>query len=362
MIFISILIFIFILGILIFAHELSHFIAGRKAKAKIEEFCIGFPPRIYKKKKNGILYSIGIIPWGGFVKFFGDDPRDKRKGSFYQLSIGKRFWIIVAGVLANFLIAMFLYSVIFAIGFPQEITEKTSKEAKNVIVQIGMVAKASPAEKADIRMGDKIVSLSDNKKKIEPKEPEEIVEFIDQNKGKEIKIVLKRGNQEITKKVIPRKNPPKEEGSVGIALIKTGIIEYSWYESIFMGVKTTFVNTKLTIEGLYQVIKNAITGVPMREVPVAGPIGIGAFFIKLTELGFVYIINFTALLSLAFAILNILPFPALDGGRVLFLFIEKIKRKPVEPKVEYWTNAVGFAVLILLMIAITIKDIVYLFR
>lgn len=357
MVLVNIIIFIFIIGFLIFVHEFFHFLAAKKINAKVEEFCIGFPPRLYKKKVGETLYSIGIIPFGGFVNIFGDDPEDKRKGSFYKKPVMQRFQVIAAGVISNFLIAIILFSIVFFIGYPQVIEKKTPENAKDVNIQIIFIAKNSPAEKAGLLVGDKIILLSLKNNAIRPEEISEVQDFTQKNAGEKITLTIKRGEKIIQKIIKPRENPPENEGPIGIMLAKTGIIKYSFLESVLMGFKTTYRYTKLTIWSMGKVIKNAITRTTTPGLEFSGPIGVGGYFVKMADLGFVYIIHFTAVLSLGLAILNSLPFPALDGGRMVFLGIEKVKRGPVKPEIENYVNKIGLVLLIILMIVITIKDV-----
>ncbi len=359
MIFFSILIFVFILGLIIFIHEFCHFLAAKRTHAKVEEFCIGYPPRIYTKKKGETKYSIGLIPWGGFVKILGEDPTEERKeGSFYSLSFWQRFWIILAGVFSNFIFAIFLFSLAFYLGYPQPIeTEKESERIRDIRVQIIYVEKDSPAEKAGILPGDRILKIVSSEKVIFPKEVKEVQEFVRENIGKEILIGVERGSKKLTLKVVPRKPKSKNEGPTGVMLVKTGIIKYSLPEAFFLGVKASFQYTKITFWAFGRIVKDAIFRTKTPGLELTGPIGAGSFFSKIANLGWVYIIYFTALLSLSLAIFNALPLPPLDGGRLFFLIIDKIKRSPVSPKIEKMVNEVGVVFLIILAVVVAIKDI-----
>lgn len=357
MLFISILLFIVIIGFLIFAHEFFHFLAAKRAKVKVEEFCIGFPPRIFKRKKGETLYSIGVIPFGGFVKMFGENSRKKSKGSFYQKSIGKRAQIVAAGVLSNFLIAIIFFSVTFKIGYPEVIEKEIPQNVKNVNIQIAAIAKDSPADKAGIKPGDKIIEIKTENFTGKPTEIEEVQKITKESLGKPIILLIQRGNKTIEKEIIPRKKPPKEEGPIGVILVKTGIVKYSLSQAISKGFKSTFILSRLTLSAFYQIIKNALFGKKVPGLELTGPIGAGGFFTQMVNLGLPYILYFIALLSLNLAIINAFPFPALDGGKLMFLVIEKIKKSPVKTEIENIINQIGLAILIILMIIITFKDI-----
>lgn len=362
MVIINILIFILILGFLILVHEFAHFKIGRKVKARIDEFCIGFPPRIYKKKIKKTLYSIGAIPAGGFCKFYGEEDSSKKsKGAFFSLSVGKRFWIIIAGVLANLLIGIVFFSISFMIGYPQIIEGGTPANVKEAAIHVWYVAKDSPADKAGFFVEDKIVSISEEKDIIFPKEVEDVQNFLSKNKGKEIVVMIQRGKKNIEKKVLVRENPPEYEGPTGVMLIKKGIISYSWYGAIGEAFKEAYKWTKGTFLGIGLVIKNAITGKKTPGAEVSSIVGIGNIFNQFAAHGFVYIIYFAALLSWLLGIFNIIPIPALDGGRLLFLGIEKIKKRPVKHEFEEKAILISFIMLIILVVLITIKDIKNIF-
>lgn len=363
MLFFNVLIFVFILGFIVFVHEFCHFIAAKKAKAKVEEFCIGFPPRILKKKRGDTLYSVGIIPWGGFVKIMGEDPTEKqKKGFFYTLNFGQRFWIILAGVISNFLLAILFFTIAYSLGYPQVIeNERETRLAKDVGIQIIFVQKDSPAEKAGILIGDKIIKMKSQREEISPKEIKEVQNFSKRYAGEIVKIEIKRGKKNLEVKLIPRKKTLPNEGAMGVMLAKVGTIKYSPANAFLLSFKVSFEYIKLTFWALGRIIKDAFLGKKTPGLELTGPIGAGSIFSRVANLGFSYIIYFTALISLSVAIFNSLPFPALDGGRFLFLIIEKIKNSPINPKIEKTINQIGFALLIILTIFITIKDIIRLF-
>lgn len=363
MLFLSIIFFIIILGVLIFLHEFSHFISAKRAKVKVEEFCIGFPPKIFKVRKGETIYSLGLFPFGGFVKIFGEESREEKPGSFFEKSVGTRARIISAGVIANFLLAFILFSIGFHFGLPQQIQGKVPEGAKEVGISIVGIAQNSPAEKAKIKIGDKIIKIRNPKLAIQKdiKEAEDVQNITRKSLGQELILTLKRGNKLLEKKVTPRENPPESEGPIGIALIKTGRVPYHWPKAILKGARSIFSLAGMTIKALFEITKGAILGKRVEEVELAGPIGIFPLFSQMIELGWIYVLQFTAILSLNLAILNIFPFPALDGGRLLFLLIEKIRKAPLKIEIENLVNRIGFAILIILMIIITFRDIKRLF-
>lgn len=359
MLFLSIIIFILVVSIVIISHEFFHFIAAKRVGAKVEEFCIGYPPRILKKKKGDTTYSVGLFPGGGFVKIRGVDTREKKLSSFYSKTLKERFIIIFAGVVANFLLAIIFFSIGFSIGLPEVIESNIPTGAKDIGISIVEITKNSPAEAAGIKIGDKIIRMQEQKtgEEIVIKEMVDVKNFTTKHLGEELILILKRGDKILEKWVTPRQDPPKNEGPIGIGMVKTARIPYPWYRAVLKGIENTFLLTKKTVEYAFEAVKGIIIGKPIEGVEFTGPIGIGVLISQMIELGWIHVLQFTAILSLNLAIVNILPFPALDGGRLIFLLIEKVRKHPISPKIENLINNIGFALLIILMVIVSFRDI-----
>ncbi|MBU3923164.1 RIP metalloprotease RseP [Patescibacteria group bacterium] len=353
----TIIVFILILGILIFAHELGHFITAKKFGMKVEEFGFGYPPKLFSFKKGDTIYSLNLFPIGGFVRIHGElneKKRSKSKKAFYNKPAWKRAIVLVAGVFCNLLIAAIFLSIVHMIGIPSIVEE--GKNYKNIQIQVVEVAKDSPAKDAGIKIGDTIKSLNNQ----EIKELEDVQSFVAMNIGQEVNVQIKRGKEIIDKKVLLRISHPEGEGIMGIAMAKTGLISYPWYEAIARGFETTGRLFITFIKMFYLLIKNLIISGKL-IADIAGPVGIANLTAQMVDLGFVYVLQFAAILSINLVILNLIPIPALDGGRLLLLFIEKLKGKPIKAKTEQLANGISFALLILLMIVITLRDVVNLF-
>ena len=258
----------------------------------------------------------------------------------------------------------------FALGAPVIVDESKNVSLRDEKIVIAGIAEGSPAEKIGLQAGDGIEKLEFriknqesedvNREEIVITEIKQVQDFINAHKGEEITIVIKRG-KEVTEKIgIPRIDFPKNEGPLGISLAKTGIKTYPWYSAIGKGISYAFQMIGMIFSGLFMIIQNLIVNGKMIG-GVAGPIGIFKLTSQAAALGINYFLHFGALISLNLAVLNVLPFPALDGGRFLFILIEKIKGSPVNVKVEQSLNRIGFALLMLLMLFITIKDIMKLF-
>ena len=353
----TIIVFILILGLLVFVHELGHFFIARKMGVTVEEFGLGFPPRIFGIKKNKTIYSLNWIPLGGFCKIKGEEGGDSsEQDNFISKSIGARVAIVSAGVAMNVFLAFVLFSIGFMIGFPQVVNEKTIQGSKKISqpqIQIVSIVKDSPAEKSGIQLGDIFLEM-DNQK---IKEVSSFQNYVQENSGKEILIKIKRGDKILEKKVKPEFSEEINKNVVGVQLINAGIISYSWHKSILLGAEFTASLTFEIIKAFCLLIKNLVIHQTL-TADVAGPIGIAVITKQMINLGFIYIILFTAMLSLNLAIINFLPFPALDGGRMVFLIIEKIRRKPIDQKIENISHNIGFALLMLLVVIVTYQDIV----
>ncbi|MEA1936669.1 MAG: RIP metalloprotease RseP [Patescibacteria group bacterium] len=376
MILTTIVLFLLILGVIVFVHELGHFMIAKLYNVKVEEFALGFPPRIFSFKKGETEYSLNAVPLGGYCKIVGENGEDKDDPrSFGSKSVGKRFLILSAGVIMNFVLAFVIFSAIFMAGFPQDITnEKLSiiksendrsfsetgnvmqiegaKSVKDVKVQISEIVKDTPADKAGLEIGDTIVKAGEK----EIRSVEDLQKYTEENLGKLIVLSIIRGKEDITKEITPRAEHPDDEGAMGISLVKTAVVSYSPLEAIRKGYEYTVHLTVFIIMAFASILWGLIT-TGKTAAEVSGPIGIAIMTKQAASMGFMTILNFTALISVNLAIINALPFPALDGGRLLFLVVEKIKGSPLNQKWEAKANNVGFALLMLLMVVITFKDI-----
>ncbi len=352
----TILILFIVLGVLIFVHEAGHFFVAKKAGMKIEEFGFGFPPRILGIKKGETIYSINWIPFGGFVRILGENGDSKDPHSFSSKSLLARTLVLVAGVTMNILLAMVLLAFVNMGGLRIGLIDGPSGGAMDIRVQIIQVASNSPAMGADLLPLDSIVGLSNGVQSVVVEEVSDVQEFISQNKGREIVMEIMRGQETINVTLTPRADPPQGQGATGITLLKTGTVSYPWHESLWRGVYDGARMTAATAVGYATIIKNLVT-TGSAGVSISGPVGIAVMTGQATKTGFNYLLQFVAIISINLAIINIIPFPALDGGRILFLFIEKIKGSPVNRKIEGWINAAGFLALIILMIYITARDI-----
>jgi len=349
----TLLIFILILGLLVFVHELGHFLSAKKSGMRVEEFGFGFPPRLFRVKRGETTYSINLIPLGGFVKIAGEDGEAREDpGSFTAKSYGRRGFVLVAGVAMNVLLAASLFSLGYKIGAPQIIDDQTQGNVKNPKVQILEITPDSPAEAAGFQIGDILRGINGQN----VSEVAETQKAIAASAGEEADFIVQRGKELLSLKAMPRSEFPAGDGPLGVGLVKTAIISYSWPRAIKEGFLDTAYALKLITTTFYHLLANMIISGKI-AADLSGPVGVAVMTSRASQMGFIYLLQFTGLLSVNLAIINILPIPALDGGRLLFLAIESIRRRPLNRKVEQWVNTAGFAVLIILMLLVTFRDV-----
>lgn len=362
--------FLLILTILVLVHELGHYLVSKMFKVKVEEFGIGFPPAIYKKKQPGkTTFSINLLPLGGFVKLYGEDGSNQNDpDSFASKPIMKKILILIAGVFNNFVFGFLILSILLLIGLPLmgDFDEVYNYLSKDAIIQkeeliVSLVTKNSPAENANIKVNDKILGygLSD----AEANKNNALSSFqtyISNNRGRNVYIKLNQNSKEVMVSVVPRLVNPKNDGAIGIGLTSSVYYSYPFgrnFVEAFKMIGKTFELFFKTIGGVFTSIFN----LKSKDHNVAGPVGIAVVTKNIAGLGFSYLFAFMASFSINLAIVNMLPIPGLDGGRILMLLIEKIIRRPLGQKIENYSIGIGLAFLILIVIFVTIKDILFYF-
>ncbi|MDD4989954.1 MAG: M50 family metallopeptidase [Candidatus Pacebacteria bacterium] len=360
----TILIVVVSLILLMSLHELGHFLLAKKFGIAIEEFGVGYPPRIWGKKIKGTIYSVNWLPLGAFVKILGeDDNTEKSKGSFASKPIWQRALVLLGGVASFWLVAFLIITVLSGIsGVPTAVPDSfngTGKETPKVL--IFSVAKNSPAEIAGIKSGDTIKQLQTTNYKLQTNRVAEVQEFIISHKGEEVTLTLQRGKENLEVNVVPRVNPPKGEGALGVALARAANLQVAWYKTPWVGIKITALQTKEIPIQWYEVIKKKINKVPTPEVQLVGPVGLGQIMTQALNQGPGNYFMLVAIISIYLAFFNLLPIPALDGGRLLFIAIEAVRRKPVKPELEQKITTMFFAALILMALVFTFQDIRRLF-
>jgi len=365
----SVIIFIIILVILILAHEFGHFIVAKRSGIRVDEFGIGFPPKIFGKKFGETEYSLNWIPFGGFVKIFGEDAEDEAlSGSDKERSLTSKpkyiqAAVISAGVFFNILLAWILISFGFMSGLPAPVSMAgnggTIENAHLTIISVGQ---GTPAETAGLRPGDHIVALTTNTAVLQDSiTPDSVSSFIVENGEEAIAVLYERAGENGTVFVTPEEGILEGRFAIGITMDTIGILTLPPHKALWEGAKTTVGLTQAILFGFVDLIKNSFSNGKAGLAAVTGPIGIIGLVGDASDFGFVYLLGFTAFISINLAIINLIPFPALDGGRLLFILIEAIKGSPINPKVTQGANSIGFLILIVLMLVVTYNDIVKIF-
>lgn len=361
----TVIVFILILSVLVLVHELGHFLTAKKLGVKVEEFGIGFPPRVAGKKIGETLYSINLLPIGGFVKLYGEDEagggkvgkvksaksmRGDIKRAFFARPVWQRGAIVIAGVVMNFLLASVIITFLFAtVGVPV---------AGNHVIVVSVIDN-SPASRAGLRAHDTIISVND----VTVKAPADVIKVTQKNLGEQMHLVVKGNDMKLRDVFLtPRIHSPANQGPMGVAIsadVKT--IKYVWYEAPFYAFAESLRECGLIIQGIWMTLSQLII---QRKVPqgVAGPVGIAQLTGQFVKIGPDAVLSLVSLLSLNLAVLNVLPIPALDGGRLFFILIEGVTRRKVNSDWEAYAHNIGMLVLLGLIALITLHDILRLIQ
>jgi regulator of sigma E protease len=357
----SVLIFLIILAVLIFIHELGHFLAAKRLGIRVDEFAIGFPPKLFSWTRGETKYSLNLLPIGGYVKIFGENPDEESLSgpdaarSFARASKWKQATILVAGVVFNFVFAWILISGTFIAGLPTSISEEYAPYAQDVSTIITQVGKDTPAEKAGLLAGDKIIGIATPTEALFAPTVSLVQETVAKTEGS-IVLTYDRAGTVATTSVTSVLGIAEGRRALGIGLDTAGVVKLPIHLAVVEGGKVAVQSTIAIAKGLVDLLVNAVRG-EADFSQVSGPVGIVGLVGEASRFGFAYLVGFTALISLNLAVLNLAPFPALDGGRLLFVAIEAIIRRPIPAKFANYVNAAGFIALILLMIIVTIKDV-----
>lgn len=344
-----IIVIIALIGLLVI-HELGHFLTAKKLGVKVEEFGIGYPPRIFGRKFGETIYSINLLPFGAFVRIQGEEEKVEGERSFSERPILHRSAIILGGVVTFWIVAFLIFTVVAGVwGLPQAVGDDFPGKAQ---VQIIQVAKNSPAQLAGLKAGDVIENFGKVKA---------LQDFTKENTGKEITLTVKRGKETLNVSLVPREAPPENQGAMGVALARVARFKYPFYQAPLIGAKATGVRTVQIPIVLGTILRRALQGEKVEGVELVGPIGIGDLMSQSLRSGVDNFLLFLAMIALWLALVNILPIPALDGGKFLFLIIEAVRKKPVSQAIEQKLTAVFFLALILLMALVTVKDIMRFF-
>ncbi len=322
---------IFVFGLLILAHELGHYIVARKTGVRVLELAIGFGPKLFGWRRQGIDYSLRIIPLGGFCRMLGEDPEEVgQENSFPQKPLSVRAMVLLAGSVMNLVLAVLVFFVIFffLLGIP-------SDEAR-----VGGIVDNSPAEEVGLEAGDMIKEIDGELMT----SWENVVKTISAKPNEELQLTIERNDTVLNYRVTPEEEPQTGRGVIGIT-------QHLERYSFFTSVKFSFYQFGMIFAAIYHTFFGEL------PLDVAGPVGIVHYIGEAARLGLADLLFLTGLISINLGIINLLPIPALDGGRLLFLIIEAVRGRPIEPEKEGLVHFIGFALLITLILFITYQDI-----
>lgn len=335
------------LSVLILGHEAGHFVAAKLFGLKVDEFGFGFPPRIFKKRRGETDYSFNWLPFGGFVRIAGESdrisgeaeklealPAEEKKRYFFFQPVWRKAVVVVAGVAVNFVLGWFILSAVLMVGAPRALV-------------ISDIQRGSPAEAAGFIKNDIILGFE---------EAENFIIFVDDNRGKEIILEIVRGGEKLSIAATPRTETGPQEGALGVGFFEGGGEKMGFFTAIWEGFVRSLRICGAVVVALISLVKNLLFNASLLE-GVVGPIGVFSVAYGASGLGITHLLQLIAMISLNLAVINLIPFPALDGGRLFLIFAEKIKGSPVPYKIESWVNGIGFALLIFLMAILSARDI-----
>jgi len=365
----SILIFILVLFILVLVHELGHFAVAKWFGIKVEEFGIGFPPKLFGKRYGETEYTLNALPIGGFVKIYGEDPTQEHIDgpdsgrSFVHKPRLVQAAVLVAGVFMNVVLAWLLFTGGVLLGMPTAVDESERDKVENPRVLITGVLPGSPADGA-LKASDEIRAVRSGDRALtgDALSPSAVVALMGENAGRDVVFTVVRREEAVDVTVRPAQGViPDEPDKVaaGFVLSIAGTMRLPFFEAVVEGSKQTFGMLREVAVGLYTFLAQAVTG-RAELSQVSGPVGIAGLVGDAASLGFAWLVTFTAFISLNLAVLNLLPFPALDGGRLLFVIIESVTRRPIPPRFANRANQIGFLLLLALMVIVTAHDVVKL--
>lgn len=337
------------LSLLILVHEFGHFIAAKFFSIKVEEFGFGFPPCVFSWKRGETVYSMNAVPIGGFVRLEGEyDAVGKEIAasphSFSARPAWQRAIVMLAGVLMNVMCGWVILTGVFMAGIPQHLV-------------IARVVEDSPAQRAHLEEGDVILGARFNGKELsDPIASDAFTALARSAAGSELFLSVGRAGETLRVGVVGREVPPPGEGALGVGLAEIGAAPLPFFGAFQQAFVETVELIRMVGVGFVALIRQVITE-PAALEGIAGPVGVVAFAAHAGSLGFVYLIQFVAFISLNLAVFNIIPFPALDGGRLVMLCFEYAKGSPFSRRLQVVLNAFGFVLLIGIVIAVTIQDI-----
>lgn len=359
----TLIIAVFSLLFLVVTHELGHFLVAKAFGIRVEEFGIGYPPKIWGKKIGETVYSLNLIPFGAFVRIFGHEERISDPRSFSTKPIWQRMLVVLGGVITFWIVAYVIFCIVMIMGAPTIVEDNDAKGLVDIKVQLLSISKDSPAEKAGLQVGDTVTGFTnENGESYTVETVGKLQDLIKENKGNEVSLGIKRGGEILNVKTALKENNDNGQGILGVGLVRTALKSYPWYEAPIRGAEATWNLTVMVVDGWVTTFSSLFKGQGVPQgVEVRGVVGIFDLFLQAGGMGAIYFLQFVAIIAVSLALVNVLPIPALDGGWFILLVLEMIRKKPISEKIEKNVSSFFFLLLISLMLFVTIKDIIRLF-
>lgn len=350
----TLIIFLAVLSVLVVVHEAGHFLVARRMGVRVDEFGFGFPPRLWSTTRGDTTYSVNWVPLGGFVRLKGESGEDiHHEDSFAGKSISARLAIVIAGVVMNLVLAVVLLTIGLVMGLPQATDELPhGAVAREMQIAIGQVLVGSGAAEAGIEPGDLLISFDGNRLE----DASAVQSYVAAHQDAPIEVKVSRFGEEKSFMVLPELLGETGHVGLGIGLFSVGIVSYPWYLAPVRATQLTVHLTSEIAKAFARIVQSLVTKGQL-GVELAGPVGIAVLSGQAAELGLAYLLQFMAILSINLAVINVLPFPALDGGRLLFLVIEKVRGRPVSRQLENVAHQLGFVLLLALILLVTYRDL-----
>jgi regulator of sigma E protease len=363
----SILLFFIVLFVLVLVHEWGHFIAAKKTGMRVDEFGIGFPPKMFGLKKGETEYTFNLLPIGGFVRIFGENKEELDSGevnsdsdrAFSSRPKWAQIVVLLAGVFMNVVFAWFLFTLVLLIGVPSAVDESTAGPDAELYVA-GVLAD-SPADGV-LPVGSAITSVAANGETLEDPLPSEFSAFIAATAPEAVTVTYNSGDAVETVEITPAQGISSDDPDrylIGTSLSLVETVERPFLIAVRDGLISTIEGLTAITIGLWTLLSDALFA-DADFSNIAGPVGIVGMVGDAADFGFAALLTFTAIISLNLAVINLLPFPALDGGRLVFVILEAITGKEIPPEWAGRINGIGFLLLLLLMVVVTYNDILRL--
>lgn len=325
-----------VLGLLVIVHELGHFTVAKAVGIKVQEFSVGMGPKIFQVKKGETDYSLRGVPIGGYVKMEGEDEASDDERSFSNKPVISRIAVLVAGSFMNFLLAIIVLTGIFyAVGV--------------VTTEIAEVPDGTPAYEAGIEAGDKIIAIDGESART----PSAVQNYINLSEDETVEVTVERGDETLERTVSTMEDDQIDRRIIGV--------QFDVEQSLGSAISGSFRETRTIVVEIFNFFGRIFSGEADVSEEVAGPVGIVSLVGDATRAGFLNVALLTAFISINLGIMNLLPIPALDGSRIMFLLLEAVRGKPIDPEKEGMVHLVGFALLIFIMLLVTYQDILRLF-